>query len=272
MRLEREPAVAGRFYAANPRQLEADVGAFIGDAGTARPAKALVGPHAGYVYSGPVAGRGYQEVSVPGTVIVLGPNHTGLGPRYSIWPQGTWCMPGEDVKVDDRLATVILERARAAGVPLQADDAAHLHEHSIEVHLPFLRARRRDVTIVPICLSRLTWRECENLGRALAAAIDDRDGILIVASTDMSHYVSAQVANELDHLALERIESLDPEGLLGVVTEHDISMCGVVPTAVALVTALELGATSSHVAAYGNSGETSGNFGRVVGYASAVVR
>jgi AmmeMemoRadiSam system protein B len=272
MSLQREPAVAGRFYPANPRQLDAEVTALIGNDAKRSLARALVVPHAGYVYSGAIAGRGYREVEVPATTIVLCPNHTGLGPRHSLWHEGVWRIPGGDVAVDRQLAESILERAQAASVPLQPDQAAHLHEHSIEVHLPFLRARHRQVKVVPICLARMTWHECEALGRAVAAAIAVPDEVLVVASTDMSHYVSARVADRLDHLALERVEALDPEGLLRVVAEHDISMCGVVPTAVALVTALQLGATSSRLVAYGNSGDTSGTVDRVVGYASVVIR
>ncbi len=272
MSQQREPAVAGRFYTADPHQLEADVAAFIGEPAASGPARALIAPHAGYMYSGSIAGRGYREVEVPATAIVVCPNHTGLGASSSVWSEGAWRVPGGELVVDERLVGAILERARSASVPLQPDRAAHLHEHSIEVHLPFLRARRRSVKVVPICLARMTWPECRALGRALAGSIAEPDDILIVASTDMSHYVSAQVANHLDHLALERIVALDPEGLLRVVAEHDISMCGVIPTAVALVAALELGATSARVTAYGNSGETSGDLDRVVGYASVVVR
>ncbi len=234
-------------------------------------ARALVVPHAGYVYSGAIAGHGYREVHVPRTAIILCPNHTGVGARCSIWPAGEWQLPGGGLSVDEPLATAIMEQARSRSVPLQSDFDAHLHEHSIEVHLPFLRARRRDIEVVPICLARMRWPECEAFGHMLASAVGAPDDVLIVASTDMSHYVPAPQADRLDHLALERIEALDPEGLLRVVSENDISMCGVVPTTVALVAARQLGATSARVVAYGNSGQISGDLARVVGYAAVVI-
>ena len=272
----RDPAVAGRFYTANPVQLGSEVTRLIGNVTAAAPARALVVPHAGYVYSGAVAGRGYRDVVVPQTAVVLCPNHTGLGARCSIWASGCWRIPGAELEIDASLAASMIESSRSAGLRLEPDRLAHTHEHSAEVHLPFLRARRPDVRIVPLCLARLSWAECEALGKALAAIIAGRqktgEDVLVVASSDMSHYVSAATAHRLDHLALGRVEALDPAGLLRVVAENDISMCGVIPTAVALVAALELGANTAEITAYGNSGQTSGDLHRVVGYAAAVIR
>jgi AmmeMemoRadiSam system protein B len=229
---------------------------------------AAIGPHAGYVYSGGILGETYARVRVPGHVVVLCPNHTGLGARRSLWSGGAWELPGGEVPVDGALA----ERVRSeAG--LELDEAAHRYEHSIEVHLPFLRARRPDVHIVPICLANLGLDDCRELGLGLAEAVRGFEhDVLIAASTDMSHYVSAERARKLDMLAIERILALDPAGLHAVVRDQRISMCGHLPTAVALYAAIELGASAAELVRYGNSGEQSGDFERVVGYAGVVVK
>jgi AmmeMemoRadiSam system protein B len=265
----REPAVAGRFYSADARRLEQDLARLLEPAAVESTAVALVAPHAGYMYSGAIAGAGYARVRVPSRAIVLCPNHTGLGVEKSIWSRGAWRLPGGDVAVAEELALCVREAAR-----LEDDALAHLREHAIEVQLPFLRARRRDVRVVPICLSRLSYAECVTVGEGLARAVEAEPAAerpLLVASTDMSHYISAERASELDRLALERVTALDPRGLYEVVTRHDISMCGYIPTTVALVAACALGATRATLVRYGNSGEASGDFDRVVGYASVVV-
>jgi AmmeMemoRadiSam system protein B len=264
----REPAVAGRFYSADAHRLEQDLARFLVPAAESA-ALALVAPHAGYIYSGAVAGAGYARVLVPDRAIVLCPNHTGLGVEKSIWSRGAWRLPGGDVAVAEELALRVRDAAR-----LEDDALAHLREHAIEVHLPFLRARRRDVRVVPICLWRLSYAECVALGEALARTLETEPALerpLLVASTDMSHYISAERASELDRLALDRVTALDARGLYEVVTRHDISMCGYIPTTVTLVAACALGATRATLVRYGNSGEASGDFDRVVGYASVVV-
>lgn len=236
------------------------------------PAIAMMGPHAGYVYSGAILGETYARVKVPGRVIVMCPNHTGLGVRRSLWAGGAWQLPGAEIEIDVALA----ERVRVAA-RLEPDLDAHLREHAIEVHLPFLHHQNPDARIVPIVLAGLRLEDCREVGQGLARAIRDTkaadgDDVLIVASTDMSHYVSADAARRLDSMALERVEALDPEGLYETVRAHDISMCGFIPTTCALFAALELGATTAELVRYGNSGEASGDFSRVVGYAGVVVR
>jgi len=265
----REPAVAGRFYSADASRLIQDLARLLEPAVAESPALVLVAPHAGYMYSGAVAGAGYARVVVPSRAIVLCPNHTGLGVEKSIWSHGAWRLPGGDVAVAEELASRVREAAR-----LEDDALAHLREHAVEVQLPFLRARRSDVQMVPICLARLSYAECVAVGEGIARALQadpHPEPPLLVASTDMSHYISAERASELDQLALERVTALDPRGLYEVVTRHDISMCGYIPTTVALVAARALGATRSTLVRYGNSGEASGDFDRVVGYASAVI-
>jgi hypothetical protein len=231
-------------------------------------ARAVVAPHAGWIYSGAIAGAAYARVRVPSRVVVMCPNHTGLGVRRSIWANGQWQLPGADVPVDAELAERIKDAAN-----LQEDHLAHLKEHAVEVQLPFLRALNPDVGVVPIVLAQLSLEDCHEVGQGLAAAISEvgADDVLVVASTDMSHYIPATAARRLDAMALERVVALDPDGLYEVVTREDISMCGYIPTTVALIAAKALGASSAELVRYGNSGDTSGDYDSVVGYAGAVV-
>lgn len=263
----RRPAVAGRFYPADSARMHAEVGSYLGAAGGASAARCVIVPHAGYMFSGAIAGRTFGTVQVPESAVVLGPNHTGRGSRRSLWPRGAWQIPGAHVGVDETLVGRVATHAA-----LDLDREAHLGEHSIEVQLPFLCQRRPDVTIAAICLGRLKLDECRRIGAGLARAIDEHGmATLIVASTDMSHYISADDAERLDRLAIERVLALDPEGLYRVVTEHDISMCGYIPTTVALFASLALGAERAELVEYGNSGRASGDFERVVGYAGLVI-
>ena len=263
--MERESAVAGRFYPAERERLARDVARHLAQPGTLpAPAIGVLVPHAGYVYSGAVAGAVYAQVEVPARAIVLCPNHTGLGAPVALWPDGRWKTPLGPVPVDAELAGDL------AACPLvRADRAAHLHEHALEVQLPFLLARRADVAIAPLCLGPLDLAACRELARAVARAA--RRGALVVASSDMSHYLPAGEAARLDRLALERLLALDGAGLLATVRREEISMCGVVPAAVMLMAAGELGASSARLVRYGSSGEVTGDLTSVVGYAGAIV-
>ena len=261
----REPAVAGHFYPASEERLWVEVAALLGPPAHPRPALGVLAPHAGYVYSGKVAGETWARVEVPARAVVLCPNHTGLGARVALWPGGGWCTPLGRVPIDAALTAAL----RAC--PLVEDDrVAHLREHALEVQLPFLQARRSGVAIAALCLGSLSAGECEELGRAIAAAVRDRPALL-VASSDMSHYVPADVARTLDEHALARFLALDARGLLETVRREDISMCGVVPATVMLAAARELGATRAELVRYANSGDASGDFESVVGYAGALV-
>lgn len=263
--MDRSSAVAGRFYPGDAERLRADVRRYLGEP-RPRAALAVVGPHAGYVYSGGILGETYAEVEVPGTVIIMCPNHTGMGTRRSCWHRGKWALPGGAIEVDEELADALIDRG-----PLEADVDAHRREHAIEVHLPFLRELNPAVKIVPIVLGRLRAADCVALGERIADVIAGRDDVLVAASTDMSHYLSADEAKRLDAMAIERVLALDPVGLHETVERHDISMCGYIPTTVALAAAKRRGATRARLVRYGSSGEASGDFDRVVGYAGFVV-
>lgn len=228
-------------------------------------------PHAGYVYSGAIAGETYARVTVPAAAVVLCPNHTGLGDRRSLWDGGSWSFPGFTLDIDAELRRRLLRSGS-----LHPDELAHLREHAAEVQMPFLHALRSDVRVVPICLGGLGLSECREIGLDVAGAIREHEReqgerVLLVASTDMSHYVPADTARYFDQHAIERVLALDPEGLFEVCEREDISMCGYLPTTVSLFAARELGATRAELVRYGSSGEVSGDFSQVVGYAGVIV-
>ncbi len=261
----REPAVAGRFYVAEPGALGSEVDRFLGPQVAPAPAIGLVAPHAGYVYSGAIAGSVYARVDVPPRVIVLGPNHTGVGARAALWPGGAWRTPLGEVPVDPALTSAL-----AASPLVRADALAHVREHALEVQVPFLQRRRPEVAIGALCLAHLSFGDCATLGATVADAAR-ASGALIVASSDMTHYEPAEAARRRDRLAIDRILALDPEGLYDVVHREEISMCGIIPATVMLVAARFLGATRAELVRYGHSGEVSGDDDQVVGYAGIVV-
>lgn len=264
----RSPAVAGMFYDAQPEALARDVESLLPAGTDARPAIGAIVPHAGYVYSGPVAGAVYARIRVPKTAIVLCPNHTGRGAAAALDPSLSWRTPLGDVPLARRLADRLLELA-----PLLEEDAeAHRREHSLEVQLPFLRARRADVELVPICLGEPSLELCRQVGEALAAlASEEPERPLLLASSDMNHYESRRVGRAKDDLALSRIEALDPEGLFRTVLSRSISMCGFLPATALLFAAKALGASRADVVARRDSGDETGDDSSVVGYAGVVI-
>jgi len=264
----REPAVAGRFYPAEPDRLTAEVQQLLGPIAEPEPALALIGPHAGYIYSGAIAGQTWARVKVPRRVVLMCPNHTGLGVARSLWSGGGWRLPGATVPIDEALGSALREHCEVT-----PDRDAHRREHALEVHLPFALARQPELRIAALCLGGLDLAACQRMGEGLARVVKDSDEpVLLVASTDMSHFESAEHAAKLDALALDRVRALDPLGLLTTVRDHDISMCGVVPTTVALFAANALGAHEAQLVRYGHSGQVSGDDDRVVGYAGLLVR
>jgi len=265
----RHPAVAGQFYPRNPKALLADVQSYLSPA--AEPVRALgcVVPHAGYVYSGHVAGAVYAHLDIPEPCIVMCPNHTGLGHPLSIMSHGAWETPLGVAPVDSELARALLER-----FPVLIDDAdAHRKEHAIEVQLPFLLAKQPNFRFVPIAIGTRQYEALEGLGRAIAdvvSALGER--ALVLASSDMNHYESDAITRVKDQKAIEKILALDPSGLYEVVTSENISMCGYGPTVAMLTAAKRLGATKAELVKYATSGDVSGDRDMVVGYAGMVVR
>ncbi|MCL2790769.1 MAG: AmmeMemoRadiSam system protein B [Desulfobulbus sp.] len=265
----RSPAVADRFYPGDPDRLRATMRMLVPvvAADEKQEALAVVMPHAGYMYSGATAGITISRVRVPETVVMLGPNHHGRGAALALGADD-WRMPLGTVPIDRELAAAI----RRHSAQIVEDPVAHAAEHSLEVQVPFLQQAHPALRIVPLIISQIPYELCRLVARALAAAIrESGHPVLLVASTDMSHYESRPQAAEKDRLAIERILALDPQGLYATVLGSRISMCGVVPTTIALLAALELGATRSELVRYTDSGEASGDTRQVVGYAGLVI-
>jgi AmmeMemoRadiSam system protein B len=285
--MDRHPVVAGQFYPGSPQALEAQVRAYLdlaapgapagtgkpaADAAPPEPALLAMTPHAGYVFSGPVAGVTLAAAAPHPTVLLLGPNHTGRGAPMALWPDGGWLIPGGRVPVDEELAGALLATVPGFG----ADHAAHLGEHSLEVVLPFLRALNPATTFVPVAVAVHRLDALLAAGEAVAGVLQDRRDqgrpVSIVVSSDMNHFADDATTRDLDALALERVLALDATGLLRVVRERGITMCGVLPMTLALTAAVRLGASRAEVVAYDTSARASGDASRVVGYAGVVVR
>jgi MEMO1 family protein len=267
----RVPAVAGRFYPGDPEDLRAEAQAYLSQLPfDSSPLRTFgcIAPHAGYMYSGHVAGAVFARIDVPKRCIVLCPNHTGIGHPLAIMSEGAWKTPLGDVPIDNSLATALKERFPT----LQEDASAHRAEHAAEVELPFLQLRQPELTFVPIAVGTGQFEVLEQLGLALADVIAaQQEPILIVASSDMNHYESDTLTRVKDHKAIERILTLDPRGLYDVVVQQNISMCGLGP-AVAMLTAVRmLGAKSAELVKYATSGDISGDREMVVGYAGVVL-
>lgn len=266
--MPRSPAVAGQFYPKHPAALAHTLDQLIPADAAKTSAFGVMVPHAGYVYSGGVAGRTFAGVTIPPEVVILGPNHHGSGHQAALSRHGSWETPLGTVPVAGELVDAILAACPATA----ADDQAHLYEHSLEVQVPFLQTLLAGVTIAPLCIGRLSLETLLAIGDGLAQALRTRpQRPLLVASTDMTHYESGDEARRKDHLALERVLALDPEGLYQTVAAHRISMCGALPTVIMLRAASRLGATRAELVAYANSGDITGDQREVVGYAGVVI-
>src|SRR3990170_65759 len=272
----RHPAVAGHFYHGSAEALRKQVREFIIPDAKRVKAFGVLSPHAGFLYSGSVAGAVYSGVELPDTFVLIGPNHTGLGAPISLMARGQWETPLGTVTIDEPLAAAILSKSSR----IHEDTLAHIREHSLEVQLPFIQYFKEKFTIVPIQMLDVRLESCLEVGRAIAGAIAEcgmrnaeskGSGVLIIASSDMSHYESAETAKEKDHKAIHHILDLDPESLYRTARDSGISMCGFGPAVAMLSACKALGATRAELIKYANSGEVSGDFKQVVGYAGIVV-
>lgn len=265
----RHPAVADRFYPGSPKTLSRTISELFPVSEKFHKIKALavVAPHAGYVYSGALAAETFAAVEIPETVIILGPNHHGHGAPVSLSTE-TWDMPLGKVPVDKDIANHLL----AFSNHITIDETAHQFEHSLEVQVPFLQMLQKNLHLVPLVISQIAYPLCEEIASALARAIKaSSKDILIVASSDMSHYEPRQIAERKDRSALECIEQLDPQALYRTVYDNRISMCGVIPVVIAMLTAKACGASKASLVGYTDSGYTSGDTDQVVGYAGVIV-
>ncbi|MCS7199633.1 MAG: AmmeMemoRadiSam system protein B [Caldimicrobium sp.] len=271
--MKREPVVAGYFYPGKRETLLTNLRELIIFEDLKISALGIVVPHAGYVYSGKVAGKVYGRIEPPDTAIILGPNHTGLGCRVALFPEGSFLTPLGETPIDRDLLLLITEETPFTTL----DVLAHLKEHSLEVQVPFLQFLNPEIKIVALTLRDLALEEIRKIGEGLSKAINrykeiSGKNVLLIASSDFSHYEPHTEAQNKDRLAIEAILKLSERELLEVVSRERISMCGVFPVAVLLVTCKSLGAKEAHLIEYKTSGDITGDYYSVVGYAGIIIQ
>jgi MEMO1 family protein len=267
----RPPAVSGRFYPSQPGELSRQVETFCSPAQGAERHRAIacLVPHAGYRYSGHVAGAVYARLELPRRFILVGPRHYPRGAAQAILSAGAWQTPLGPVEIDAALA----EELKRSCAGLVEDEVAHRNEHALEVQLPFLQWLTGKFRFVPIALGTVDYAVLESLGRALAEVVArQEEPVLIVASSDMNHYESDEITRRKDARAIQRLLALDPHGLHETVRREDISMCGCGPAVSTLIAAGLLGARPpAELVRYATSGDISGDRDEVVGYAGIIV-
>lgn len=257
----RPPAVAGVFYPADKDELLNDVHRYIEAAeGEETPAAGAVSPHAGYYYSGHVAGALFGSIKVPDRVIIIGPNHRGIGATVALDNSGGWLFPFGVVPKDEETFSIILDNSYAA----EPDMEAHAFEHSLEVIVPFLFVRNHKVSITAICMGTSEDEKIADVARAVAIAAK-KTGALVVASTDMTHYLPDDVVRKRDARTMKFISRMDVSGMMET-AERDGALCGGSSVAVALAACEENGAKRASLVRYATSGDIEGNRGSVVGY------
>jgi AmmeMemoRadiSam system protein B len=265
----RNPTVAGYFYPASPTELKTMLGKFIDKKAKKEDAVGLLMPHAGYIYSGAVAGAAISRVKFKDTFIIIGPSHSGLGKPFSVMPEGTWRTPLGDVEVDAEIAREIIKLSKYA----EADYLAHTDEHAVEVQIPFLQYIKPDVKIVPIILGGFSTDACQEIGRAIAGALKKlKREAVILASGDMTHYEPAEAARAKDMKAVEAMLALDADELTRRYNNLHITMCAYSPVVTLITAVKELGAKSAELVKYQNSGDASGDYSSVVGYAGVIFK
>ncbi len=266
----RPPAVDGRFYEGSPDRLRQEVLGCLPDTqATKQRFIGAVVPHAALMYSGRVAGEFYADADLPRRLIILCPNHTGLGHHAAINREGAWRTPLGNAEIDSQLAAKLMSRTQL----LKEDAAAHAREHSLEVQLPFLQQLLgSDFTFVPICLGSARYDYCEEIGEAIAEVVKDvAEPIGIIASSDLNHYEDQATTLQKDQLAIDQVLALNPQELWRVIFDDDVSMCGFIPTTTMLIAAKALGATKTRLLKHATSGDINGDYRQVVGYAAIAV-
>lgn len=265
--MARRAAVSGQFYPGDKRRLNAELNDMIPESNEKIDVIGAVVPHAGYMYSGHVAGEVYSKIRPKSTYIIMSPNHTGYGEDFALSAE-EWETPLGKVGVDAEL----IDKMMAKTDLLAIDESAHAHEHSVEVHIPFIQKTAPKAKIVPLTIKLNSMAHFKEIGNAVSSAIKEtgRDAV-IIASSDMSHYLPREIAREKDNIAIQKVLEMDPEGLLEVVHKEEISMCGFMPTTTMLICAKNLGAKNAELVRYTDSGDVSGDTLLVVGYAGIIV-
>ncbi|MFW6117851.1 MAG: AmmeMemoRadiSam system protein B [Thermoproteota archaeon] len=274
----RYPSHAGAFYAGNPESLRRQIeDCFLHDLGPGtipeteysgpRQILGLICPHAGYPFSGPVAAHAYHKMASdgkPDVVVILAPNHTGRGSALAAMNEGVWRTPLGDVEIDGESADLIVKKSRIVDI----DDTAHRNEHSIEVQIPFLQyLYNSDFEIVPICFSMQDLSTSREVGEAIAQVLEDKNG-LIIASSDMTHYEPQKEAKRKDEMLLDSVKAMDESRMYSTIQSHRITACGYGPIAALITAAKRSQATGVNLLSYQTSGDVTGDYSSVVGYAS----
>lgn len=265
----RNPYAAGYFYPGTAAELKASVGRLVDKKIKKEDAVGLLVPHAGYIYSGAVTGATVSRIVFKDTFIIIGPSHSGLGKPFSVMAEGTWQTPLGKVEIDTELAKKIV----AVSQFFEEDEEAHREEHAVEVQLPFLQYLKPDVRIVPIILYDAPVAAYVQMGKDIARAIKElKKDVVIMASGDMTHHEPAAVAKEKDLSAVEAMLALDIDELTRRYKTRRISMCAY-PSVVCLIAAAkELGATGGELVKYQSSGDATGDYDDVVGYAGVIFK
>lgn len=264
----RKPAVAGSFYPADRDTLLAAAEKYISGANTHKDAGNVLGsiaPHAGWYYSGHIAGAVFGAINVPDRVIILGPNHSATGADAALDDSRGWEFPFGTVPLDGELACAIAEECAC----IETDSSAHAKEHSIEVVVPFLYAKNPDISITPICLYTQSKKAVGEIAEAVAETAK-KFGALIVASSDMSHYLPDVVAKEIDRGTIELIKSFDHDLLMDKMRRGK-GLCGAAPVAVAMAACRQNGAREAKLIKYATSGDIEGKIDAVVGYGGFLI-
>lgn len=265
--MQRKPVVAGQFYPDSEELLRNELSRLIPQSAFKRVVKGIISPHAGYFYSGSIAGHLYSSITIPETIIIIGPNHHGAGAGAALYPTGEWLTPLGSTPISSHLNELLLQHTPY----IQLDAVAHQQEHSLEVQLPFIQYLRPEASIAALCISYSEYPILREIASGVAAAIREYGkDVLIIASSDMTHYESADSASKKDQLALERALLLDGKGLLEVCHRHNITMCGVAPSTIMIEAVRQLGADKGELVGYGTSGDVTGDNRQVVGYAALI--
>jgi len=265
----RLPAVAGQFYPGHPKELAALVERLTNHENKEekKRARACLAPHAGYMYSGAVAGAVFARIALPKRILLIGVRHYPRGEALAINSEGAWRTPLGDVPIDAELAM----RLRKECTLLREDTAAHSREHSLEVELPFLQHLDRGFSFVPIAIGTMRFEELRATGEGIARVLQETpEEILIVTSSDMNHYEDDETTKRKDQLAIEQLLKLDARGLYDVCRTHRITMCGLGPAILMLTAMNALGVKSAELVAHATSGDITGERDQVVGYAGMI--